>query len=336
MRRILLDSTGLYNAELTMEMIEEIHGTRVALHELEYDALLNVVSAIVLWDEVGIFRETFSSHCIRSLNYFNRYEDMFKEIDHVSLFHPKLYSDTIQDYIMEEKKEWEESGRPKEIEEIDNLFKTLWKQGKTLECQLDPWESRRAFSYLLTAQKNGMDYLPSVKRQAILQAFEFESFFLRQDILEKVDSELKKYYEQVNAHFKIKRIKYSAPILIDYLLDKYPAEDLIKAAFDLREKNSLVKFRREMDEVERAYNCGDVESVDAYFIQLEKMIKKVSGEIATQRRINITISFPPAISFDVDVPQIQKRLINSVFLKDLISYGIHERTPKSRGVHGGY
>lgn len=72
MRQILLDSTGLYNAELAMRKIAKKHEDTSGLHKFEYDALFNIVSAIVLWDEVVIFDEEFCSRSLKSLCVFCR------------------------------------------------------------------------------------------------------------------------------------------------------------------------------------------------------------------------------------------------------------------------
>lgn len=42
MRQILLDSTGLYNAELAMRKIAKKHEDTSGLHKFEYDALFNI------------------------------------------------------------------------------------------------------------------------------------------------------------------------------------------------------------------------------------------------------------------------------------------------------
>ena len=81
MRQILLDSTGLYNAELAMRKIAKKHEDTSGLHKFEYDALFNIVSAIVLWDEVVIFDEEFCSRSLKSLAFFNEYENLFKKAD---------------------------------------------------------------------------------------------------------------------------------------------------------------------------------------------------------------------------------------------------------------
>ena len=87
MRQILLDSTGLYNAELAMRKIAKKHEDTSGLHKFEYDALFNIVSAIVLWDEVVIFDEEFCSRSLKSLAFFNEYENLFKKADNVCLVH---------------------------------------------------------------------------------------------------------------------------------------------------------------------------------------------------------------------------------------------------------
>ena len=313
MRRILLDTTGIYYAANAMKKIEDTHGLYSELSKSEYDALFNVVSAIVLWDEFGTIEGGFGapkpSYSLNGMYYFNKYEKSFSVVDRELVVHPQSESKEIVEFVAD------------------------WKVEERVKWCLRSFEARRALSYLLIANKNDMDYLPSIKRQAILQAYDFEKYFSkysrfsRKDVMSKIDAELEKYYDRVNERLTVKRIEYSAPVLIDYLMDKYPRENLIDAAFELREKDMLVKFRNEMDEVENAYISGDIKTIDIYFAQLERMMKKISDEIPTQRKISVTLSIPPSIAFDLDIPR--RRLHHFVFLKDLAFYGIHNRKPQN-------
>lgn len=337
MRRILLDTTGIYYAANAMKKIEDTHGLYSELSKSEYDALFNVVSAIVLWNEFGTIEGGFGapkpSYSLNGMYYFNKYEKSFSVVDRELVVHPQSESKEIVEFVEEKDEEWTVAGQP---EELNELFETLtadWKVEERVKWCLRSFEARRALSYLLIANKNDMDYLPSIKRQAILQAYDFEKYFSkcsrfsRKDVMSKIDAELEKYYDRVNERLTVKRIEYSAPILIDYLMDKYPRENLIDVAFELREKDMLVKFRNEMDEVENAYISGDIKTIDIYFAQLERMMKKISDEIPTQRKISVTLSIPPSIAFDLDIPR--RRLHHFVFLKDLVFYGIHNRKPQN-------
>lgn len=273
------------------------------------------------------------SYSLNGMYYFNKYEKSFSVVDRELVVHPQSESKEIVEFVEEKDEEWTVAGQP---EELNELFETLtadWKVEERVKWCLRSFEARRALSYLLIANKNDMDYLPSIKRQAILQAYDFEKYFSkysrfsRKDVMSKIDAELEKYYDRVNERLTVKRIEYSAPVLIDYLMDKYPRKNLIDAAFELREKDMLVKFRNEMDEVENAYISGDIKTIDIYFAQLERMMKKISDEIPTQRKISVTLSIPPSIAFDLDIPR--RRLHHFVFLKDLAFYGIHNRKPQN-------
>lgn len=334
MRRILLDTTGIYYAANAMKKIEHTHGLYSELSKSEYDALFNVVSAIVLWDEFGTIEGGFGapkpSYSLSGMYYFNKYEKSFSVVDRELVVHSQSESKEIAEFVEEKDEEWTVAGQPEELNELFEVLTADWGVGEREKWILRPFEARRALSYLLIANKNDMDYLPSIERQAILQAYDFEKYFSkfsRKDVMSKIDAELEKYYDRVNERLTVKRIEYSAPVLIDYLMDKYPRENLIDAAFDLREKDMLVKFRNEMDEVENAYISGDIKTIDMYFAQLERMMKKISDEIPTQRKISVTLSIPPSIAFDLDIPR--RRLHHFVFLKDLAFYGIHNRKPKN-------
>ena len=224
MRRILLDTTGIYYAANAMKKIEDTHGLYSELSKSEYDALFNVVSAIVLWDEFGTIEGGFGapkpSYSLNGMYYFNKYEKSFSVVDRELVVHPQSESKEIVEFVEEKDEEWTVAGQP---EELNELFETLtadWKVEERVKWCLRSFEARRALSYLLIANKNDMDYLPSIKRQAILQAYDFEKYFSkcsrfsRKDVMSKIDAELEKYYDRVNERLTVKRIEYSAPILI--------------------------------------------------------------------------------------------------------------------------
>ena len=159
MRQILLDSTGLYNAELAMRKIAKKHEDTSGLHKFEYDALFNIVSAIVLWDEVVIFDEEFCSRSLKSLAFFNEYENF-------CLVHE---NNKIDEYIKEKNDEWGKDNKPEEIKELRKLLGKRWIEDGVWNFNPNSLEARRTLSYFLTANKNNMDYLPSAERQIILQ-----------------------------------------------------------------------------------------------------------------------------------------------------------------------
>lgn len=77
-----------------------------------------------------------------------------------------------------------------------------------------------------------------------------------------------------------------------------------------------------MEQLEEAWVKGDIKYIDEYFSYLDLLIKKITGIIKTGRRINITISFPPALSFDIILRK--KKSFIQFFLKILFHMGYKE------------
>ena len=121
MRRILLDTTGIYYAANAMKKIEDTHGLYSELSKSEYDALFNVVSAIVLWDEFGTIEGGFGapkpSYSLNGMYYFNKYEKSFSVVDRELVVHPQSESKEIVEFVEEKDEEWTVAGQPEELNE---------------------------------------------------------------------------------------------------------------------------------------------------------------------------------------------------------------------------
>ena len=190
-----------------------------------------------------------------------------------------------------------------------------------------PYEEKQAIRYLIDANAYGLDYLPSVERQRILEHSTLPNLFSRRDVLDQVDSELQKYYERVNQHLPRRRIQYDFPVLIDYLIDKYStSKDVFRAALDLKHNPIVEAFRKEMDCLEAEFRNGNVKYLDEYFSSIGRMIEYLSETHSSDEKIKITVETAPVLSsgglFPVNKP------FQCVFLKDLSYYGITSRKPK--------
>lgn len=311
MSKILLDGEGIYRASQLIETIKNKN-----MNVVDYDSLLNIITAIILWDDIYIFHETLSSHYIEGINHFKQYSDNFCVIDNSSYL-PFTLKEMGLGHLID---------NPQFMEIFLNLRSNRNnKNGFNGSLLMD--ERCRALNYLLVANMKGLDYMPSIRRQSILQSYNYTNFFIRKDVIDKIDKELIKYYDSVNEHLPVKRIDYPFPILLDYLFDKYSLHDIIRGAFELKHKKMVVKFRKEMDELDKAWENGNIKNINEYFIEIEHIVNILSKSIKYDKKLNLTISFPPALSFDVNF--LHKKPFHSVFLKDLAFYGINNRVPKS-------
>lgn len=322
MSKMLLDGEGVYRAS---RLIETIKDKKIKV--VDHDALSNIITAIVLWDDIYIFHEATNSHYIKGIDYFKQYSANFYTLDnrlHLPWDLEKIELDHFFEYCEATGMSFEnlkpnEDGKYNSADVINVML------GNRPYYNISA-EGKRALDYLFAANIHGLDYMPSIQRQAILQSYDYSSFFIRKDVIDKIDKELMQYYARVNECLPIKRISYSFPVLLDYLLDKYSLEDIIKGAFELKQKKSLVELRKEMDELDKAWETGNIKNIEEYFTGIEYIINELSGSIKCDKKFNLTISFPPALSFDVAVPH--KKSVHSVFLKDLAFYGINNRMPK--------
>ena len=328
MSKILIDGESLFQASNVIEAISA-HATPHNNNTLSvYDALTNVIYSIILWDDTYVMEETFNSHYLEGVKYFEQYEVKFhilrrphlsaeiqkSQLDHFFEFQEGEASNTIDDL------------KPDENGMYDSLsvMKALFGSRPSYRIS---HQGKRALDYLLIANEQGLSYMPSVDRQLILESYDFMSFFNRSDVIAKVDKELIDYYNRVNSHLPKPRIKYKFPVILDYLMDRYKSiEDIIKSAFELKYESATIRFRREMDALEDEFKSGNVRHVEDYFINIERILSDLTDKHGIEKKIDVTLGLPPSLSFSIEGAD--SKPFQSVFLKDLSYYGITKRIPR--------
>ena len=272
-----------------------------------YDLLMNLVYCIILWDEVCVIEEPFVSHYLNGVKYFEECGAEFTILRRGDIEHcPRFVRESIFDQFFE-----------KRIADEDDIF-----AGKPYYAGNSGGE--RALGYYLLANTNGMDYAPSVDRQLILQSYDYLSFFSRNDVISILDNELKNYYDQVNSHFLHSRFTYKFPVILDYLLEKYQSiKDIIKSAYELKNKRETMRFRKELDNLSLEFKRGNVQYVEEYFTNIEQLLSDLRNLCCAEKYIDMSVELSPSISFDVN--KVESKPFQSVFLKNLLVYGIKER-----------
>ena len=110
-------------------------------------------------------------------------------------------------------------------------------------------------------------------------------------------------------------------------MEKYSnGHDIVEAALELRMSEHAKAFRNELNELEKAWESGDIDTIDWYFYNIEQIVVKFSEQIKVKRKISLTLSLTPSIGVDIDVPKTKK--YQCLFLKDLAQFGVKERPPK--------
>ena len=327
MSTVLLDGEGLYNASMMLRMMKcrKLEGT-------ELDTLMNLINGIVLWDEICVMEQTFNSRWKSGVGLLIDYGVPFHDLHKLSINRALERMELDHFFKYEERKgvvdklKPDKNGHFKAVDVLAALTKD-----KRVYYIND--EGKRALDYLLLANVNRVDYLPSIKRQEILESYNYMSFFQRPDIINKVDKQLLNYYASVNEYIGKSRLNFELPIMLDYLLEKYSSgHDIIQAALELKTNDHVIAFRKEMNELKEASTSGDINTIKWYYANIEHIIGKFSEELNTQRKLSITLGVTPSIEFDVNVPKPKK--FQCLFLKDLAQYGIKERaktlTPNCR------
>ena len=164
MSRILLDGESVYEASVA---IGELKNN--SMNIAKYDALMNVIYGIVLWDEVYVMEEMFNSHFLSGVDFFKQYEIRFRILSKQALspIIQKLSLEHFFEYKMPES----------EVQNIEPNENGMYDSSKVLEILFGKRgyyeinnDGKRALDYWLVANENGLDYMPSVKRLLILQS----------------------------------------------------------------------------------------------------------------------------------------------------------------------
>ena len=318
MGKVLLDGRGLDDALMMLEMIK-----CRKLEVSELDKLMNLINGIVLWDEICVMEREFNSSWEKGVGLLIEcgvpFHDLHKRsinraLERMELDHFFEYDEPmgVIDKLISD-----ENGYYK----TEDVIAALTKDKRVYHIN---YEGKKALDYLLLANVNRADYLPSIERQVLLESYDYMSFFQRPDIIKKVDKQLLNYYTSVNEYIGKSRIHFELPILLDYLINKYSgAYNIIQAAMELKMNDHVVAFRKEMNELKEASASGDINTIKEYYANIEQIIDKLSEELNTKRKLSISLGLAPSIEFNIIVPKPKK--FQCLFLKDLAQYGIKER-----------
>ena len=311
--------SGHHNIETLEEMIHNLSDQDLFFPKHYgstsiYDSLMNLVYCIILWDEIFVLGESCISYVYQGVGFFKHFGVEFTTISGRESELPHDIQGLALEHFFEKRYEAADKSEPNLALKGEPYYATNHK-------------GDRAIRYLLFANANGMDYMPSIERQILLQSYDVFSLFYRNDVINKLDDVLKDYYSQVNSHLSQSRFTYKFPVILDYILEKYNSiADVIKAAYDLKNKSETIRFRSELDNLSNEFKSGNVRYVEEYFLNIEKLLLDLRKTLFSDKSIDVTIGFPPSVTFSIEGKQ--GKPFQSVFLKDLICYGIKSRVPK--------
>ncbi|WP_353779517.1 hypothetical protein [Winogradskyella sp. 3972H.M.0a.05] len=115
-----------------------------------------------------------------------------------------------------------------------------------------------------------------------------------------------------NKHTKFLKL----PILFSHILSKVDSlSDFIDYVIEIKNSKELKKYRKWCNELDLLLIEGNQADSIKIIKETEKVIKKIASQNDVNKKVNIQISFPPSVSFDV--PANKSRQNSLIFLKKL-------------------
>lgn len=182
----------------------------------------------------------------------------------------------------------------------------------------------RAWWYLGLAMCHGMFYTPNDFRAMFISGLNQPQ--LQEPSANRTIENLEKVIETVeeeNAKWlsvKQERVERNViyPVIFSYIVAKAKSmSEILPIAFELRDKPDVRRFRSRCMELDELQRSGNIKKVRAFIAVMEKELKKIENSFSIDDKIQVTISYPPAISFSTQVITnwIQGR--NLIFLRQL-------------------
>lgn len=303
------------------EVIADIRDHKI--HYSNYYAEL--LMAIVLWDEIYY-----------PLNEYNWWNSI-----------PSQVQNRLQPID-----DLKEDGKNESVKELyrykglsdEDFYWLKWKEPILLDTE--DIVCSGAIRYLALSGKNGLDYLPCVKRQNFLREYcsidNMKKSLSRIRLQESLTKTIKEYYiETYNSLIDFSNFEIKMPILVNFIIDN-ASNDMspIDFAFHLKNEGAVVKYRSYLNEVEMALekqNWKELRhllrcSADAVNSIISMDRKKLNG-------ISVSVFPTPSIMFKNDIidatlsssPSLtiagfekHFKKFNLIFLKDITKYAIND------------
>ena len=230
-------------------LIEDIVDGEKEKEPSYYISYSNLLMAVVLWDEVYYPKNNYNwwtTQVDDSFNFLIPYDDEKQEWSFDAYKH--IYGNQLS------KDEYE------------------WLSNKTINEE-DIRISHGAYRYVSLCQKNGLDYLPCLKRQAYLH--ELNKNITPLVLQEHLNIE-KMIIKEINEQIGYLSNKLEIPLLTKYILEKSQHEsNPLQYALFLKNEGPLIRYRELLDKIYTAYVSGNYEESTYLIKHSQDTIKKV-------------------------------------------------------------
>lgn len=183
-----------------------------------------------------------------------------------------------------------------------------------------------AIKYSNFCNKHHVAYLPSRERAECLKRCNFiEEYINRKDVMNFLDKTIIDYYTSLNERFGVNKIRFSFPVLFDFVAANTTDNFFLKTALQIRTEKEVIQFRKWLSDLEQNLQRGN-------FLELEKLLAYLPGLIndltkitSPKRMAELQLGLSPGINIPIAVGGSTKHLVHADFLRTLSTFAINER-----------
>ena len=185
-----------------------------------------------------------------------------------------------------------------------------------------------ALKYSTFCNKNNIAYLPCKERAEYLKQCDFiASYVNRKDVMNLLDKTLAEYYVSLNRRFGTDKIRFSFPVLFDFIAANTTDKFFLQTALQVRSEKEVIQFRKWLSSFEQQLQQGALQELEKLLVYLPALISDLTRVVSPKRSAEFQIGLTPAINIPVTFGGSAKNLIHVDFLRTLSSFAINERKP---------
>lgn len=185
---------------------------------------------------------------------------------------------------------------------------------------------RRAIEYSNFCNKHNVAYLPCRERAEYLKQCNFiESYINRKDVMNFLDKTLIEYYKSLNERFGVNKIRFSFPVLFDFVAENTTDNFFIKTALQIREEKEVIQFRKWLSDIEEELQCGNLLELEKLLFYLPDVINDLTKVTSSKKKVELQLGLSPGITIPIKIGGTTKHLVHTDFLYTLSDFAINKR-----------
>lgn len=185
----------------------------------------------------------------------------------------------------------------------------------------------RALEYSIISNLLGINYLPARERFDFLQdADAMKSFYNRSDVMGYLDKEIFEYYQSIVQRFGVDKLKYSFPVLFDFVRYNSNNPFFIDTALQIKEQREVQDFRNWMDNFEQELSSGNLLELERIIQFVPDIIENMTKMTTAQYTGTLQVGIAPSLSIARTIGGKLKKPIHIDFFRTLTEFALKERT----------